>query len=513
MAPVPFRSTLLRLLLIAVIALLPALLTIFLVGRLLQAPLSRFYPMWSDEVIYWLEVHAFRQAGYHGGYFTDDGLTAPLACMRFDPHGPAYPTLYGVLSLLSGWRHDSAPWLNMLVVALAIAGFFLLAKPRLRAFPLYVVLLLANWPLLFYLPSVMSEPAQLAGGILVAGLFAALPDSDPARRRRLCWALAAVVTGLAFLRFSWGVLYLPVFAAWAPPAGWRGWLRVLALSAAAALAVFGLFTLIAPPYPAGFLNAFHLTVGWGPKMQIFGRHLQENLGLIARGHLLELLARALLLLTLLAVIARGIVRWWAARRGAARRETFPLLHAVNLAVLPLLTIAFYDVADWRDTRTLAPHLLCSALLFTRTAGRSALVFTALTALLACSQVPAFLGAYRQFHADHFAADTTDIARFAAAMAPVQFTPGAPGWENTLVWGTRMPISRVTTALPPGLGLTAVLDPSIPRAPLRARYLLLDPVTAYRLRLAGNLPPEEQLRVLNPTPWGTLYEWTRATALP
>ncbi|MFQ3566018.1 MAG: hypothetical protein SNJ59_03375 [Aggregatilineales bacterium] len=78
--------------------LLPVVMGLGLVRLNLDASLSSFIPFDSDEVVYWHQIATFRVAGFNGGQYSVDELTALAAFSHFHTHGFFHPALLGSIA-------------------------------------------------------------------------------------------------------------------------------------------------------------------------------------------------------------------------------------------------------------------------------------------------------------------------------------------------------------------------------------------------------------------------------
>ncbi len=457
------------------VVLLPALLTVVLLRTVLGASLFDTAPVINDEIVFWLEIATFRQAGFAGGYHSTQEATPPAAFCHFDPKGPGYPVLYGLAAKVVGWEPWSAPLFNLVCVGAATAVWLGVARPDGRRLAAAAALVATFWPLLLYLPTTMQESLHFAAAFLLAAAMQRA-FAGPVGARYFA-AVALLIAACALVRLTWGFVLLPWGYVGLRGRGARG----RALGAAACAALFLVLVAL-----SRWLNAPHLSADGigvvnylvremraapGDALAFFAGHARwnlRNLTLPDGGRPLEVLLRyeVLVLLGVAAVLWRRD-----RRRGdadAAGRWGFLVL---NLGPLLVASVLAYDVADWRDYRVLAPHLLLSLLLL---AGGPCWRWVLAPAAANLLFVTAFLGQFDDHHRERVEWDRGLVAAFRGELSgKLRYDAARPPWDNTVL----IPVQSMTypmAAIPPGLGVNCVLDWSSLRYPPRSRYLLLPP---------------------------------------
>lgn len=164
-----------------------------------------------------------------------------------------------------------------------------------------------------------------------------------------------------------------------------------------------------------------------------------------------------------------------------------------LNILPVLivSLALYDILDWRDFRVFAPHVLLAIMVAIPFSRRSfVLVPLALNLLLTVSFVPTF----RTFHEMHFATDANSRSPVADV---VRYQPDADPWRNTVLVD-QTNYTAALLQLPPGIGVSVILAPSNLKPPIKSEYLLVSDDT---MKLLGNPAGWEPVAT---TPYGKLY---------
>jgi hypothetical protein len=474
----------------------PALVTFGMFHFRMGTSLFDTVPTINDEVAFWGEIATFRVAGFNGGYHSTNEQIPPARFSRFDPKGPAYPVLYGLLAVVLGWKPWSGPVFHLLFLAAGTAAWLWACRPGPKQSAVAALLMATFWPCLLWLPTTMQEGLHCAFAFLIAAAVERSFTLAP----RTAWQFAGpmlviAACGLfrvtwAFLLFPWVLLGLREFSA-------RG--RVLGASAAAGLFV-GLFLLSRQVSAPHILPEGIGVVSWTLQMMktspeeawsFFVGHTEwniRNLVLPDGGKPLEVLQRYLLF----GMLALTCVLVWRGRKGVDFNNTGRwMFFGLNMAPLTLAVILTYDVADWRDYRVVAPHLLLSLLVLTAGPGwRWVLVPCA--AHLAF--LPAFWTQFAETHHDRVSWDREMVAAFRTELQGVlHYDPSRSGWDNTVL----VPLDFMTyplVAVPPGMGVNCILSPQTFVLPPRSRYLLLSDDYVEAMRRAFRLRPMVRTRM-------------------
>jgi hypothetical protein len=150
-----------------------------------------------------------------------------------------------------------------------------------------------------------------------------------------------------------------------------------------------------------------------------------------------------------------------------------VFHIVNLGGILSVTIALYDVEDWRDYRVLAPHLLLSFILLILVPVSGRLVNIALAVAIAfnLSMAPVFVDSFRTVRTEAFR--KLDFSTANPLATELAYLPSTNGWCNTILLPEALLDRPELLLIPPGIGLSWSFD--LNRAsPPRSHYLLLDP---------------------------------------
>lgn len=493
----PETPRVVRWLLVALVALAPGIVSYLLVSA--RANPARFVPVWNDEVSYWHQTLTFIRAGFEGGYYTSyhEG-TPPAAFTHFYTHGPWYPMLYGTIARVTGWELNSALFINVLLVALALAALCIAARFTSRQLIIAGLLVASFWPLLFYLFTNMQEALQQALGILLALAFYAALTQRERLKLRYKVAIFALIFCAAVTRLSWGILLLPFFLLTGRKS-WPGYLLALLAAGCALFAAMQIANVVGAPGNNSVFAALEgFSVSLSAGLEGLWRYLAENISRYFAPDKYPLDAWLTLQTLALAIALLGIAAFQAWRERATLAET--AFHAFNIIGIALACWLLYIIGTMGDYRIIGAHLLVTALVMI------AMKRERLVALLIVSNLlfaPEFVRLYNAAIIDRkFQASTQPISDFRALIEPhLAFDPAAPSpWCNTVLFYVR-DYNNLFTAVPGGFGLSFYADPVDPRLPYRSRYVFLNDDFHSRLEQRAQRP---ELQFLVATPNGNLY---------
>lgn len=457
------------------IVLAPTLITLLMFHFRLGASLFDATPVANDEIGFWLEIATFREAGFNGGYHSTNEQAAPARFCRFDPRGPGFAVLYGLLAVVLGWEPWSGAVFNLLCLAAATAVWLWVCRPGPWQAAAAALLVATFWPCLLYLPLTMQEGLHCAFAFLAAAAVQRSLVSPPRSAGQFVVPLLTIAA-CATVRVTWALVLLP----WAI-LSLRGFSRRgRVVGGAAVAATFCAVVLLsrwlnAPhvrPDGVGFVPWFLHALRESPRdaMSFFADHMASNLRnfvFLDSGSPLEVLQRYVILGLLLASAAA----LWFGRKskdGDGERLRRWLFAGGNLAVLTAAVILAYDVTDWRDYRVLSPHLLLSLLVLACGPSWTRVLVPCCAHLLF---LPGFLAQYAGHHLERVTWDRELVAAFRAEIGDLRYDPSRPGWDNTVL----MPVESFTypmVAVHAGMGVNCVIDWDSLRLPPRSRYMIL-----------------------------------------
>ena len=206
-----------KLVLIILMAVLPALMVTIIITTQNKVPLTHFIPVSpTDQNEYWHQIATFNLAGFNGGYYTHLEQTALITQSGFGVHGPFYIILMGALSKITGWSYSTPIFFNMMFLALGFVIFAYLSNLDNTQIVLAGLTLCLFPPVLMYLPTAMQESFQQMVGIIFAAIFGI---SLAYKEKLNFWKKATVIAFTFFaslMRPSWGLLFFPLFALYFP---------------------------------------------------------------------------------------------------------------------------------------------------------------------------------------------------------------------------------------------------------------------------------------------------------
>jgi hypothetical protein len=398
----------------------------------------------------------------------------------------------GSLARILGWHPASGPLFNVLFVMAGAAAWLALCRPDTKRLALATLLAATFWPCLLYLPATMQEGLHCGIAFLLAGLAHAAINREGARAWWLVpFSLAAVAAAL--VRVTWVLVLVPYACVALDRLSWRRRLALVAAAAAAVPCLAWQWRVQCAPYP-GFLSEVIDTAKTSPSAAAaeLAGHFLNSLGLFLHrgwGTTPEVWLRH---------EAAGVAllgAWFVLRPRAPDRRAL-VFAGLNVALVAAAVIAVYDVADWRDHRVIAPHLLLSLLvLVSGGAYRGAAAIVAVHLLVAVPCLEQFAAA----HKDRTRVPAAEIAATRSAVDGVlAFDPAESAWANTvLVPGEYR--GTPLLGLPAGVGVSyyrlhgASLD-----LPPKSRYLILGP--------RDRKDPGDRVRLvrLRQLPAGALY---------
>jgi hypothetical protein len=462
----------------------PALGTLVLMDRLGVA-LEQFAPATSDEIGYYLQINAFVQHGFFGGYFTISEKPAAAGFSHFGVHGPLFPVLYGTLGKLFGWHFYSGPIFNVMLLTLAIGIYCVGMQPSTGEAFLGTALLATFGPFYLVLVSVMQDPLHLAIAVIVGAGFAGM-------LHRKSWACSlgfrllflAILVYASLMRISWSMFLVPYAVQLCPRLTAKSLALAMVISAIGmVLLLYGFRFLCAPFYGLdGFLmNKF---AGGEASTRIVLANALTNLEMLFEGNLAnpgsfpgrivfcEGLAFGLIMAFYALIRLRPAS---SCRPGPAhRRETVECcFHVFNILGLLLGILLFYYIGNDGGWRMLAVSVLVSSFVGLTSPLRWVKVLIAGIALINLGGLPWCIRSIEWANMPRFehVQEYQGLAKKLKSWIP--YREGANPWQNTILTDT-YPCELL--ALPGGIGVSVFFRPQDVSLPIRSRYLLVAPAT-------------------------------------
>jgi len=508
------------------VAVLPAATILVLIHLLFGTTIFHDYPstqlVWNDEIYYWHQIATFKWAGFNGGYYTYQEVSAPNFS-HFATHGPMFPMLYGALGYLVGWHFYSIPLFHLVLITLAIIFYTRIARLRGMQILATGLLLITFWPLMLFAATGLEEGLHYAIALVLAVIFywVITKKGDLPLAARI--GIVVFLIAISFLRITWSVLLIPYFVY----TGRRS-VRAVILSLVKAgvtilLLVLG-FSRISAPYSYDWYSYLVRVPGINIKLQALKDHTLSNakLWLYQQGNVqlvaLERYQVSVLLLILCVLALISAAAFMVRRRSGGQLNTkftsmvsgiaeVPLLfYLVNCGLIVVLTIALYDLFGFRDYRAIAPHLLLAMLLVIALRRRFWLAITAMFIISNVVVAPTFVHNYHDWRGDSFSYSPQDMAAIAAFHKTlgsyIYYQEGKDPWCNTLLssfpGGLPPPLPPIMLGVPAGIGISVDYTGNASPLPLKSRYIL---TTEENVR---ELMKTTHLQFLSSTPYYNLY---------
>lgn len=475
----PYRHRIMCWMLFVGMGLLPLVVGVGLFRVLMNADLSDTTPVWSDEIYYWHQANTFRVAGFNGGYYTANEQSAPLT--TYYAWGVVVPMLYGVPAQWVGWSLYAIPLMNLTLLSIAVILFMWVIRATFWQVVWIVGTVVTFVPYMLFSVSSMLEVQQQATAIFLAtafyGLLRQAQSTTPIPRWQ--WAITVGVLILAtLLRPTWGILFVPVCIL----ALRHFSIKKMFLAILGGVLIFLFFLwltqLISAPFmrfPQVLFTVFQKSPKDG--ILLFLSHILENIQLGLTGHPIEVMTRVQILL----LIILKIVTFFWQRRRKSPQQTFQIpeigLHLYNLGVIFLFNMVLYDLFDWRDFRVMTPHLLLSLMLLLAFGWRWIVGIIIVTMLLL---LPSTFETYRspEWYQHHSSPERiVAIEEWSSQFAPiVVYQPDASSaWCNTILHTPYYLFGATETllAVPPGIGISTILDEDALEFPIKSQYVMLD----------------------------------------
>ena len=482
-------------------SILPSLLVCLVIRLAWNAQLSDYMPfsLWNDETSYWVWVRSFSYVRFDAGYNAPNELIAPAGFNHYGEGSPLYTYVYGSIGRIVGWSPQLPLIINFAILGIAIFLFSRLLKLKPVQIIMTSLVTLMVWPVVIFLPMTTHETLNQAIGILLAVLFFRLlrePErvSVPARI-----SFVAAIYIAAIIRLSWGLLLIPVLFYSLNGSLIKRVCISVVVGAGLYLSAMLLTTYLVPPTNNSILSNLSSTADQGPLILVnyviaqFEIMFQErkpnpNIGVIFQ------------MFVILGWNLVRVVRSVRAKRSIASilesRSVFDVYNVTSLAAAGFL---FYMQEGFY--RTFTPPLIITYLLMVARRDHKLLITLLLVNLLF---LPSYLN-YRDelsnlaiLRQDFTAKLTTGAPEQSALEDWMRFDPQAKTpWCNTVLIPGYYYDARLTL-LPPGIGISYILDGATLRTPLKSKYLLLDSET-YR-ELDGRL----NAKLLNSFSIGDLY---------
>jgi hypothetical protein len=324
-------------------------------------------PCWSDELSYWHEIFSVSQKGLNFGYYTMN--EALPKCLSFGSHGFGAVSVYALFGKIFGWKTYSIVITNAFFMSLAFLFLIVSAKVSSKHLLYILFFSLTYTPLILFSPTSMTE--LLNYSVLIV-YFSLLYIYFKQGRRNLLVSLLLFCMAISFIRIIYIILFLPLLFKRKTEFQFDlkflisvvGWIVFSAL-------LFVLNNIFVSPYPDSFLNELLSCKGFSEFVSNFVAHfVQNSWNLInpVSENSIQVLNRYFVIFVCLTCLVKSK----SIQTRFKKIEIGYFIVFLILFLLLLISIAAYDVFDWRDYRVIAP-VLFGSILFLMLNGRRFIV--------------------------------------------------------------------------------------------------------------------------------------------
>jgi len=305
-------------------------------------------PCWSDELSYWHEILSFSQKGFNFGYYTMNEATPHF--FSFGSHGFGAVSVYALYATIFGWKAYSMVIANAFFLSLAFIVLTLLVKTTTRNLLFILLFSLTYVPIILFSTTSMTE--WLNYSVLII-YFAMLYEYFKGRKNLLVFLLL-FCTAISFIRIIYILLFLPIIIKRLNEFKSDSKLLVsLVLWVVFSGLLFVVNNLFVSPYPDSFLNDLFKSTGFIDFFTNFAVHFVQNLWNLINPvseNIIQVFQRYFVLFVCLYSLFKSRL----IQSGFKKIEIEYFIVFLILFLFLLITIAAYDVFDWRDYRVLAP---------------------------------------------------------------------------------------------------------------------------------------------------------------
>lgn len=296
-----------------------------------------YSPYYGDEYFYFKNAESFAKNLSLQAPFTYTGFGSRL--WGVDAHGPAYPILYGSVSLVFGWGNLNIVLINIGVLLIALV-FLNFKKEASWGEKLLQTLVVLGCPFtFFYSITFLPELIHVSGAVL---LYLAISEYTQRPEKKSLIILTVLILVLGFIRSTWFFAFLGIpFIIEKSTSSWKWafipfgiclpYLMQFYLHEQVPNTFSGLGTLI----ESGKFSVAWETVTFNIKRNIyFALHFTEG-----KFYTLQKLWIALSLVTSLFFI---------------RKSKILLFGTLTLSIILIFTVVLYKNYDWSELRMFTP---------------------------------------------------------------------------------------------------------------------------------------------------------------
>jgi hypothetical protein len=487
----------------AVIAMLPAIITWWLPHYCFKAELRDYVPAtlcqrYNDATMYWLEINSFAKAGFHTGYFGREEDTARCSLVHFGWQN-FIVYVYGPLAAMINWKPWSSVIWNPIMLSIALFSYLVFVRSQWKQTLMTGLFIITFWPVLFFLPTMMTESFHYCVAILAAAGYTCTLNSLSDGNRRAAWLTTIVLFIGTVARPSWAPLLLLAAILAMEQSSWKSYIVAGFVGFFICVLAYSLFLQMMPDTRTYSATGAMIGGHFSPSVLLF--NIRENLKGLSYGEPSIILFRiqvALILVASFIGMIVIIVRNASDLRKLIQSNPDWIIHTFNLFSVIAITILLYTTSNWGDYRLISIHLLFSGLL--AISRRSSLTIPIILIASNLLMTNVFIGEYRYYRGLEFGFDKTSLAKFADEVRPyIKYDPKSAPQDNTLLFGgasNSFPTELI--ALPAGIGLRVIIYPENIHFPIHSRYVLFDKYSYMWF------PHKEWLKFLTSTRIGDLY---------
>ncbi len=475
-----------RWLLAALAGIAPAVMTVALVGGYLKRNLFDFRPLlWNDQTYYWHQILTFSQVGFNGGYYMFYEKLPRIDFFHFGASGFLYPALYGTVAHFIGWQPFTGILLNMIGLAVACWLVIYVADFGHTQIVLTGLFLLSFGPLLLYVITVSQESFHQAAGLILAAIFYRLLQNKGGVSRGFMAASILFLVMISLVRFSWGLLFFPLFVLMLKELTWRRILTAFISSSIVLITILLVFQNTSAPgnnSVFGRVGEFSASpfAALGSLWNIAVHNLETIFTTTDIHHLPVAtigLVQFFILLLCLILGGRLFVNQTPHTENKSLVAKQLFFHIYNLGAILGASLIFYLSTGYY--RVFAPYILLTGILLIAFRNLRLVIVLIVINLLSIGVV---LNEYGKWD-DNFIPNSTDTVAASQASFDqyLQYDAHTTNpWCNTLLTQLKF-LDRPLTLIPPGIGVSFFLAPAEQPVPIKSQYLLLDDASYQVLR--------------------------------
>lgn len=490
--------------------LLPIFVSLCSIYGLFHSSIWYYLPRDCDETLFWIDANSFFHVGFRGGYSGYEemtGLASKLGIGTYGGHG-VFPFLLAALvgQVIGFTPYVTINFTNGLYLVTASLCFVVFWRGRSDMLLLAALFLGTLFPFLSHYILSWQETLHFAVVISLASVFGALVLGELSPRKRLAVFAAgcAILMMASLLRYSWSLLFIPLFILGRPFNG-TGYLRSFVAGLAMVVVGYFAYKALSSPYPYGKygFNYFEGIARGEFSLAGYLKYLAWNIGYFLTIEWDNVPDKLLLwTMSLFVFIAPTVT--WIFRKDVARNLApgirpldLVLFHVVNIGGVFVLSVLWY----YPNSRLFAPCFALSVLLMIQYLPSKAYYILVIINLLL---FPVMLEKHRDGQAATYPVQheykymQQTYADFGQEMSKhVVYRPDAGPWCNTVMLLT-WPHKKFLN-IPPGIAIHHYRDTDKRVYPYKSAYIFIDDSSR-----APEIARTTRIEALWDGPLGTLY---------